>query len=1033
MKMTRFAKPLTIVAEGFAFAAHGVTKLSVADGGTLTLDAYGSGNNTAETEITAEAGSTVVLNAADGGASRILSKLYLVGSGTVTLAAPDASYAAEAIAIEGGIAAATPADMTLHVGAASVTTFKVGMVAAETDISYPVVELENLTFANVSGEFHLTESVTVVRSVPSGYVIDDGARVAIFGSNPLGLGTSLTLSRYDLVVLDCTAGIPSGCTVTVNPGRTLAFKNCTMDDSGGWSYGWIWLGKNSSTANFPVVLNGRGSRVLCRNSSGKQLRLLANVTGVGEVLCRTDGGSARTFYKGMSYVARVDNPIAIPVNTVADLAAERADKDAWKRKVASWFDASDRNSFLYLDHEPPDGISNSYTNGYPILLGWFDKNKVHSDLWLLNRRILAFKNNDYVVQVMPYVVTNGLNGMDYVSMGGCGTTVSAPYCQGASASESRRLNFHSASTSVTGHARPTGGAATTATFPYCIMVFGSQQGGGKAILDDKEVSGKASLARHPTTIAAAWFAYDGFSINVDGYSQGDGKSATPNGGWQIVSLDMSESMPELYGLSGHYDGTYGGMNYAEVIFFSEVPTADERASCERYLAEKWGLTATYNNWDTSYVELSGRGQVDFWDTNIEGHEGATEIAVAGNYSGTLNTRAGQTLVLSERPAPPTAADIPRQDAVEGWYDPSLADVIDYWSGSTVAISNIYSRTATAIDKSAALMRSRGKSQRANVDSVSRLGASGVGPVINWMDFSKEKNSNLRTADIDWKTFKLNVRSVFMAIDSSLGGGNPFGADAYMYNPGSVIKCRCGYDISDPIWSPSNTVTMTHTWLDTYEVNGATTGFSGRAEVLGFELPDMLNTQAFLAYCLQKDPSGASGANYERIGETIIYNTTLTDAERETVQDYLMAKWLGDMRGKYTDLTGATVTGAGDVYSASLRNLPTFDSGFTGNLRGGANMSFTVDTAVNATAATDALTFSTPLLLDDACAVAVKMNNGAKAGSYTLLTVPSGTLFGKTFTLSLTDVSGKSRNGRLVASDTTLSLEVLSDGLVISFR
>ena len=98
--------------------ASAVTLVSVGDGETLTLAASGSGNNTADTEITAAAGATIVLNAADsGGASRILSKLYLTGSGTVTLAAPDSGYAATEVRIEGGIAAATPANMTLHVGA----------------------------------------------------------------------------------------------------------------------------------------------------------------------------------------------------------------------------------------------------------------------------------------------------------------------------------------------------------------------------------------------------------------------------------------------------------------------------------------------------------------------------------------------------------------------------------------------------------------------------------------------------------------------------------------------------------------------------------------------------------------------------------------------------------------------------------------------------------------------------------------------------------------------------------------------------
>ncbi len=148
----------------------------------------------------------------------------------------------------------------------------------------------------------------------------------------------------------------------------------------------------------------------------------------------------------------------------------------------------------------------------------------------------------------------------------------------------------------------------------------------------------------------------------------------------------------------------------------------------------------------------------------------------------------------------------------------------------------------------------------------------------------------------------------------------------------------------------------------------------------------------------------------------------------------MAKWLGDTQGKYTDLSGATVKGAGDVYSATLRNLPAFDSDFTGTLRGGANMSFTVDPTVNGTAATDAVTITAGnFSLDAACTVSVTLKGAAKAGTYTLLTVPSGALSGKTFDLAFTDATGKNRRVRLVTGDTTLSLQVYPVGFMVIFK
>ena len=62
-------------------------------------------------------------------------------------------------------------------------------------------------------------SVTAI-AVPTGYVIDDGANVALYAGNPLGFGKAVMLDRYDLVLLS-SAGVPSGCTVTVNPAETM--------------------------------------------------------------------------------------------------------------------------------------------------------------------------------------------------------------------------------------------------------------------------------------------------------------------------------------------------------------------------------------------------------------------------------------------------------------------------------------------------------------------------------------------------------------------------------------------------------------------------------------------------------------------------------------------------------------------------------------------------------------------------------------------------------------------------------------------
>jgi hypothetical protein len=282
------------------------------------------------------------------------------------------------------------------------------------------------------------------------------------------------------------------------------------------------------------------------------------------------------------------------------------------------------------------------------------------------------------------------------------------------------------------------------------------------------------------------------------------------------------------------------------------------------------------------------------------------------------------------------------------------------------------------------------------------GGFGAAPTIGWMDFVKDSSGSgntLRSHPISnlsvtpTSATAMTIRSVFMSLDSSAGGGNPFADTVGMTGK---LKPRKGSDVNDPIWSPSNTVTMAHTWLGTNKVDGAATGFSGRGEVLGFEFPSQQSIGVFLGFY---KGGGNSETNFEHIGETIIYKTTLTDAERLTVQEYLMAKWLGDYGSKYSDLTAATVTGAGVVKSASLRNFPQLDAGFTGSLAGGGALAFTIDRTVSTTAAVDALAFDRALALDGAGTVSV--SGSVLPGTYTLLTATSLT-GGGGLTLQMTD-------------------------------
>ena len=127
------------------------------------------------------------------------------------------------------------------------------------------------------------------------------------------------------------------------------------------------------------------------------------------------------------------------------------------------------------------------------------------------------------------------------------------------------------------------------------MVFGSQQGGGRALLgsaggaDGGHVGGYLVRDDGASKPWVSSGGSDGYRITVGDFGAKP-KTATPNGGWQVVSLDMSGTNTYVSGLGTPFgDSNCGGQNYAEVIFFSEKPTAEERAACEQYLAGKWGV------------------------------------------------------------------------------------------------------------------------------------------------------------------------------------------------------------------------------------------------------------------------------------------------------------------------------------------------------------------------------------------------------------------------------------------------------------
>ena len=1073
--------PAILAAAALAFAtgaaipaSAAMTVTNVPAGGTFT---FTGALNALSVEVVLNAGATMNLPPS----GNIHAYVYMKGSGTVTFQKPGSGYlGGDQVRFWSGIAA----DDSTEARFEGVTTVNVGRLNVQDNVHYPVDDVANMSFAQSGGKLCLVDKTTV-RKLPSGvdFEVADGATVALQGTDPLGMGDSFALANYDLLVLE-RASIPTGCTISVSPGRTLGLKPVTAATrEGNSTYKWNWSGTGSYfDESFSIFLGGKGARVLCRNTSNP-LRLFTPVTGVGEVVFKPDNanGSQSLVFRGKTYTSsRSVAPVSIPINT----EAEPTVPNTWQGKVSHWFDASDSATVVPFSFDPNaafgwTGAENKF-NGNQIVIGWKDKVE-GSNLSFYNTRIwnnYANLNNmkgDYNLQVMPYLVADGLNGKPYVSFGDMhkGGVANARYdSNGALATasfEDRRLWVWNGATP--GDAKPSSGSTTTFGAQYCIMVFGSQQGGGKAIIGDAAGTGCGNLARPNGLVTDAWTYYDsGCSFKVDGVDVAP-MTAKPSGGWQIVSMDMTATNIVVNGLGTHQSvGTYGGQNYAEIIFFNEAPTEAERMACESYLAGKWGLKSTYSfrAGTETFSELSG-GEgttVTIGDYSTDDLTGSSktystpaEVTLAGNYSGTISVAAGKTLVVSDRPAPPDAWALPQPTNIVAWFDPSLDGAVDFNQSSDAAtgVARLYSRTAAGVDKSNGAywmgMQAQKKDSTPGIaNKVGRYpflvdaayaGASGMAPTMPWMDFtvnaSGDGNGNtlrshvLPDLNVEQTTARFTTfRSVFMALDSSAGGGNPVG-DAIEFN--GQIKPRAGYgeDFTQPIWNSSNTVAMTHSWLDTTEVDGTVQGYSGRGEVLGFETAAALaaNSGLFLGYY---NPSHGN-TNYEHIAETVIYSTSLSDAERQTVQKYLMAKWFGDMNAEFSDLSGATVTGAGDVKSATLRNLPAFDAGFTGGVSGGSAMTFRMNAAGPVTAVIDPISIDHAVTLDDTCAITVTIVGSGRLapGTYTLLSATSLS-GGATLNATVTNDTGSGQPSCGVRKDgKSILLDVIPSAFVLSFR
>ncbi len=489
-----------------------------------------------------------------------------------------------------------------------------------------------------------------------------------------------------------------------------------------------------------------------------------------------------------------------------------------------------------------------------------------------------------------------------------------------------------------------------------------------------------------------------------------------------------------YGQHNNWRNEYpnsGGQDYGEVIFFGEKPTDAERLACERYLAAKWGVAQTVHKGEGVELRLQGGG-----DIRLTSGVAAT---MGGLFSGEVTLDNAQ-LTVENGKLPMTESDIPSDGRV-AWFDPNAegALAMSTYAERADCVRVVHGRDNNGVVTTSGNYYLLGTDDRKGYDRRPWLseGARG-GVATKWLDFANKydnKGNTLRlfqepapTGESESTNPKsVNIRTAFVALDSSNGGGMPL-IDTVGAN--GKIKARTPTrSFTMPIWTNATVATVTDgkTRLDGVVVAGTTQGYNARPEVLSLETTEALPLSYFGWY----GGDNSKTPNAEILGEILLFDRILSDETRADIEAYLMGKWVGCLPKGYIDLRRATVSGSGTVRAAGLSGLPTFADSFTGTLeltRG--DFAFTLDTR-KTPAVAEAVTLPCAVTLPANCTVSVTCVVKPKPGRYPLVTA-EGFSGVETYALNVSGEAGDVEP-RLTLNGTTLFIEIPNQGTAIFVR
>ena len=582
---------------------------------------------------------------------------------------------------------------------------------------------------------------------------------------------------------------------------------------------------------------------------------------------------------------------------------------SWHGKVGLWLDASEE--WTLVQEVSLSGKGQTVTeNGVKsaAIVRWRDRRPEQTEWLGYNDRGKRVADTGVYPGVMPYVVSNGCNGLTYVTMGN-------------QVLYGRRMPFIKVVDGVE-MSPGTGGANENYTLDvkYVMMVFGSQRGGGHAV-----VSGMLRTSTDGTVAASTGIFESKHETRLDG-EMVDPTVTGLNGGWQVLSF-VPPSSDTVKGLGwGKWNSNmFGGQNYAEVLIFTNKPSLYEIRSAEMYLSQKWGVS-TYRAAKSGEARLFGKGTA----TIING-----TVHMGGMFSGLVTVSKDAVLQLADRNAVPNAPIA----GMNGWYDPNNANVRSVETVTVLGnpVERIVSLVNMAAQNGGSPFDFFGFSRGPAITTESR----GWGPEMTWCDYGTNRLSGLCNGmtlrldgSADGVEHCLPVRTGFMILDTRAGGGTPF-LDTSVYSfshsvTSQYVEARAASSPLFRIKNKSAFVTNSPAYLNGVKVNSGKRAYNSRPELLSFSFDRDMPIRCLGSW--QQTQAYTSDPDAElRHGEIIFYPTGLSDSDRKDTEAYLMSKWLGITPKGYGKPQNMTVTGAGTVKTANGRMRPKTAEAFTGRM------------------------------------------------------------------------------------------------------